>query len=151
MHSAWGWPIIESLHFIGMSLLIGSVGLFDLRLLGIAREIPVAALHKLIPFGIAGFVLNVSSGLMFLMSEPDQYLYNPAFQTKLLLMLLAGLNMVLFYRLAMGDIRKLTGFQNPAPTARLMGGISLGCWALVIICGRLITYYRPPYHWCFWC
>ena len=49
MHTAWAWPIAESLHFIGLSLLVGTIGLFDLRLLGLARGIPIAAMHRLIP------------------------------------------------------------------------------------------------------
>jgi hypothetical protein len=151
MHSAWGWPVIESLHFTGMCLLIGSVGVFDLRLMGVARRVPMAALHQLIPFGIAGFVLNVFSGTMFLVSAPDQYLFNPAFQTKMLTIILAGINMRLFYRTAMSAVRSVPSDAVPATRARVMGGISLACWSTVIICGRLITYYRPPYHWCFWC
>ena len=61
-HSQWAWPILESLHFIGMSVLIGTIGLFDLRLLGFARGIPYGALHRLIPLGIAGYTLNIARG-----------------------------------------------------------------------------------------
>ena len=60
----WGWPIFESLHFLGMSMLLGTVGVFDLRLLGFARRIPIAALHRLIPIGIAGFVINLRHRLL---------------------------------------------------------------------------------------
>jgi len=151
MNSAWGWPTVESLHFTGMCLLIGAVGLFDCRLLGIGQGIPLAALHKLIPFGVAGFALNAVSGFMFLVSAPDQYLFNPAFQTKMLMIVLAGFNMLLFYRSAIAEVRLTESNAVPEFSARLMGGISLTCWTVVIICGRLITYYRPPYHWCFWC
>jgi hypothetical protein len=49
MRSKWGWPMAESIHFLGLSMLVGCVGLFDLRLLGMAKRIPIAALHKLIP------------------------------------------------------------------------------------------------------
>jgi len=105
----------------------------------------------LVPFGIAGYCVNVVSGFMFLVSAPDQYLYNPAFQSKLAFMMIAGLNMVLFYRWAFSGVRQVAVDENAAPLPRLMGGISLACWTLVIVCGRLITYYRPPYHWCFWC
>ena len=59
-HSQWAWQVLESLHFIGMSVLIGTIGLFDLRLLGFARGIPYAALHRLIPLGIAGYTLNLA-------------------------------------------------------------------------------------------
>ncbi|MBT8146106.1 MAG: hypothetical protein KJN90_04590 [Gammaproteobacteria bacterium] len=151
MHSAWGWPVIESLHFTGMCLLIGAVGLFDFRMLGIAKGIPITALHKLIPFGIAGFAMNAGSGAMFLVSAPDQYLYNPAFQVKILMIWLAGLNMLLFYRTTFAEVRLTSADGIPMARARLMGGISLACWTVAIVCGRLITYYRPPYHWCLWC
>lgn len=151
MNSAWGWPIVESVHFTGMCLLIAAVGVFDCRLLGFAPSVPLAALHRLLPFGILGFVLNVSSGLLFLVSAPDQYLFNPAFQVKMWLILLAGLNMLLFYRVAFAEVKRVPADRMAATSARVMGGVSLACWSGVIIAGRLITYFRPPYHWCPWC
>jgi hypothetical protein len=151
MHTAWGWPIVESLHFLGLSLLIGTVGLFDLRMLGMARGIPMHALHRLVPWGVAGYGLNVMTGLMFLTSVPDQYLFNPAFQTKLALMAVAGLNVVFFYRFVFGPVKATAAADDTPQTARVAAAISLTCWVGVIVCGRLITYYRPPYHWCFWC
>ena len=66
----WAWPIAESFHFIGLCLLIGTVGLFDLRLLGIGKQIPLSALHRLIPWGIFGFAINVTTGSMFLAAAP---------------------------------------------------------------------------------
>lgn len=147
LHSPWGWPVVESLHFIGLSLLVGSIGLFDLRLLGVARQIPVMALHKLVPFGVAGFALNVMTGVMFVSSVPDQYVYNPAFQSKLLFMALAGVNMLLFYRFAW---RGLAAGQS-LRLAQIGAAVSLLCWLGVIVCGRLITFFRPPFFWCFWC
>ena len=95
--SQWAWPVLESLHFLGMSLLIGTVGVFDLRLLGFARGIPYAALHRLIPLGISGFILNASTGLFFISGTPDQYLYNRAFIVKVTFMTIAGLNVAFFY------------------------------------------------------
>lgn len=151
MHSPWGWPVIESLHFLGLSLLIGTVGLFDLRMLGIGKGISYTELHRLVPFGVAGYVLNVLTGTMFLSSAPDQYLYNPAFQSKMVFMALAGINMLLFYRSSMAAV-KTSAEETVLPLSiKSFAAISLACWCLVIVCGRLITYYRPPYHWCFWC
>ena len=72
MNSPWGWPIVESLHFFGLCLLIGTVGLFDLRMLGIAREIALSDLHRLVPFGVLGYLLNVVTGILFLTTAPDQ-------------------------------------------------------------------------------
>src|SRR5678815_4053003 len=79
MRTAWAWPIAESLHFLGLCLLVGTIGAFDLRLLGVGKRIPIEAMHRFIPWGIAGFVLNASTGAMFLLTEPDQYIYNPSF------------------------------------------------------------------------
>ena len=151
MNTPWGWPTAESLHFIGMSLLIGTVGTFDLRLLGAVKNIPLQAMHRLVPIGICGYLLNVTTGIMFLTTVPDQYIYNPAFQTKLSFMGLAGINMLLFYRFSFAVVKQ----QDPVPAAMLRARIgalvSLACWFGVITCGRLITFYRPPYYWCFWC
>jgi hypothetical protein len=151
MHSPWGWPVVESLHFIGLSLLLGTVGLFDVRMLGFARAIPLAALHRLVPFGVGGYLLNVMTGIMFVSSVPDQYLYNPAFQTKLAFMLVAGCNMVLFYRFSYGAAMQAEPPVAALRLARVFAAVSLLAWAGVITGGRLITFYRPPFHWCFWC
>ena len=86
MRTQWGWPIAESLHFIGLTLLVGTIGLFDLRLLGVGKRIPIAALHRLVPWGVAGYLINITTGLMFLITEPNQYIYNPAFHFKILFM-----------------------------------------------------------------
>lgn len=151
MHTPWGWPVIESLHFLGLSLLIGTVGLFDLRMLGLGKGMSYIEMHKLVPFGVAGYFLNVITGTMFLSSAPDQYLYNPAFQSKLCFMAIAGINMLLFYRVSMREVRSANAEIALRPVTRTFAAVSLACWCLVIVCGRLITYYRPPYHWCFWC
>ena len=150
MTSAWGWPTVESLHFLGLSLLIGTVGLFDLRMLGVAKGIPMGSLHRLVPWGVGGYLTNVVTGFLFVTSAPDQYVYNPAFQTKLALMAVAGLNVLVFYRFTFADV-KASGAGDAPLRAKVAAAVSLGCWLGVIVCGRLITYFRPPYHWCFWC
>lgn len=143
MHTAWGWPLAESLHFIGLSLLIGTIGLFDLRLLGLGRRIPIAAMHRLIPWGLLGFGINVVSGLSFLMTEPDQYIYNPSFQFKVLFMAAAACNALAFY---LTSYRRATADGAPldAPrTAKIIAAASLSLWISVLVAGRLLTFYRP--------
>jgi hypothetical protein len=151
MNSPWGWPIVESIHFIGLCMIIGSVGVFDLRLMGVAKQVEIASLHKLVPVGVAGYLLNVATGTMFLTTAPDQYIYNPAVQSKLLFMLVAGINMLFFYSTTAQQSYSTPVAQQAPTRARLIGTVSLLCWCAVIICGRLITYYRPPYHWCLFC
>ena len=151
MNSPWGWPIAESIHFFGLTLLIGTVGVFDLRMIGIGEGIAYADLHRLVPIGVAGYLLNVITGTMFLITAPDQYLFNPVFQTKLLFMLLAGINMLWFYASCLAQVRNTGATLSVSRRAKIIGIISLLSWSIIIVCGRLITYYRPPYHWCFWC
>jgi hypothetical protein len=151
MNSSWGWPIAESIHFLGLCLLIGTVGVFDLRMLGMANGLSYAALHKLVPCGVVGYLMNVTTGALFLTTSPDQYLFNPAFQTKLFFMLIAGLNMLLFYFTTAAAVKNSPAIATLPGRARAIAAISLLCWCGVIVCGRLITYFRPPYHWCFWC
>jgi len=143
MHTRWAWPAAESLHFIGLSMLIGMIFLFDLRLLGMAKRIPIAALHKLVPWGVLGYGINLLSGSFFLMAEPDQYIYNPAFHFKLLFMGVAGFNALAFYLLAYGK-STAPGAPAEAPrAAKIIAATSLCMWVGVIIGGRLLTFYRP--------
>ena len=143
MKTAWGWPLVESVHFMGLCLLVGSIFLFDLRLLGVGRRIPIAALHKLIPWGLAGFALTIASGILFVLTEPDQYIYNPAFHFKVFFMMAAGLNAGIFY---LTTFRRATapGAPEDAPRlAKVIAVASLSLWIGVIVAGRLITFYRP--------
>ena len=143
MHTQWAWPIAESIHFISLSLLVGTIVLFDLRLLGLGKRIPIAALHKLIPWGLGAYATSIASGTLFLLAEPDQYVYNPAFQWKVLFMAAAGINASLFY---LTSYRRATrpGAPLDAPRiAKVIGLASLTLWLGVIVAGRLITFYRP--------
>lgn len=152
MTTRWGWPVAESLHFIGLCLLFGTVGFFDLRMLGIARGIELRSLHRLVPVGIAGFVVSAITGSLFVMTTPEQYLHNPAFLTKLVLVLVAGLNMMLFYAVAARAAWLAPSGALPPTRARILCAVSLLCWLAVIACGRVITAFRPPaFYWCPWC
>jgi hypothetical protein len=131
MQWAWSWPLVESVHFTGLTLLFGSIAAWDLRLLGFAKHVPLSDFHRLIPFAIVGFAINAVSGTFFLMTYPDQYIYNPAFHLKMLCVLLAGANAATFYLHARPWI------------ARLNGAVSIALWVTVIVCGRMITFFRP--------
>jgi hypothetical protein len=143
MRTDWGWPTIESVHFIGLTLLFGTIAVWDLRLLGMAKRVPMTEFHRLIPFAVLGFAINATSGSMFLMTEPNQYLYNPAFHFKLLLVGLAGLNILAFYSTVFRRLGTLAPGVDAPRVAKLFGAVSLMCWGGVIVCGRLITFYRP--------
>lgn len=147
MHTTWGWPLVESIHFIGLSLLLGTVGLLDLRMMGLFRGVSMAALHRLIPFGVAGFVINVLTGALFFINAPEQYFWNPAFRLKVLAMTIAGVNVIVFYSTVAKAVKSAGAHDLPPVPARIMAGISLLAWTSVVIFGRVITGFRPPWHW----
>src|SRR4051812_44654427 len=96
--SSWVWAACETLHFIGMALLIGTVGLLDLRMMGFIRGLPLRPLRRLLPWGVFGFAINVVTGIVFFIGEPLQCVHNIAFQLKLLFILVGGVNVLVFYR-----------------------------------------------------
>ena len=152
MNSRWGWPIAEIVHFSGICLLIGAVGMFDLRMMGLVRGLSLKALHRLVPFGVLGFALSAASGFLFVVSAPDQYIYNPAWQTKMVLLAIAGLNMVVFYLTMSRRVTALGPDDAPPLGARVFAILSLVSWIGVIAAGRVITAFRPPsWFWCGWC
>jgi hypothetical protein len=92
----YGWPSLETLHFIGLTLLIGVVLLIDLRMLGVMKDVAFPALHRLLPWAILGFGTNLVTGMLFFVASPDQYDGNIAFVWKIMLVMLAGANALYF-------------------------------------------------------
>src|SRR5574341_138579 len=90
--SRWIWPGSEALHFVGLALLFGVICALDLRMLGMAKRLALAPLHKLVPWAMFGFSLCLVTGITFLVGEPLQYIENGVFWLKLLFIGLAGLN-----------------------------------------------------------
>jgi hypothetical protein len=143
MQRAWSWPALESIHFIGLTMLLGSIVAWDLRLLGLAKHVPIAAFHRLIPIAVIGFAINAASGMFFLMTFPDQYVYNPAFHLKMLCVMLAGANVAVFYLTAFRSLRSPESGAQASTLGRINGAVSIALWITVIICGRMITFFRP--------
>src|SRR5688572_27047942 len=94
----WLYPIIEIIHITGIALLVGSVAMFDLRLLGVARNLPVTALSRyLLPWTITGFVIVAITGVMMFTAHATEFWANPAFWAKVSFIILAGLNALIFH------------------------------------------------------
>ena len=140
----WAWPVSEALHFIGLVLLAGTVGLFDLRVLGLAKGIAPAALHKLLRFGLAGFVLSACTGALFIAGAPDQYFFNAAFHLKVIGLVLMGANAAVFYATPYRRVRALGPADDAPPAAKACAAISLTLLVVVMCCGRMLTFFRPP-------
>jgi uncharacterized membrane protein len=92
----WTWVTAETLHFVGLSLLIGVLGVVNLRLLGFMKQLPAGILMRLLPWGMLGFAINTMTGMLFFAAAPQQYFSNPAFYWKLIFLMLGGANVVYF-------------------------------------------------------
>ncbi len=149
IHHSWGWTMSEVLHFIGLTLLIGTIGMFDLRLLGVAKELPISQLRRLLPWGALGFVLCVATGLVFVLglkANVPNPIYNVLttdtfLQLKLLFIFLAGLNLLAFYLTGVSRAVDLLGpGEDATPLAKVIAGTSLFLWIGVIYFGRHIPW-----------
>lgn len=140
-YSLWLYPIVEIIHIVGFVVLVGSVAMFDFRVLGASRMVPVQALGRLqLRWSIAGLFIIVPAGLMLFSAHPHEFIENPVFLTKLALIVTAGLNALLFH---VGIYRsaKEWNLHVPAPAlAKLHALVSLALWVSVITCGRLLAY-----------
>ena len=129
----WAYPVLEVLHICGIALLLGNLVLFELRLLGLARALPLAALARAtLSLSLAGFGLAAVSGLLMFASQPLELLANRLFTLKMGLLMLAGCNAALFH--GRGGVQRLD------LTARLQTVLSLCLWLAVLGCGRFIAY-----------
>jgi Family of unknown function (DUF6644) len=137
---AWTWPTLETLHFIGLCGLIGAILIMDLRLIGFQKTIPMSAVHRLMPVALAGFVINLVTGILFCFGDPHRYFINISFQLKMLFVVLAGLNFLLYFLKVEPSLAKL-GPQDPMPPlAKAIGAASILFWFAVLSFGRLIPY-----------
>src|SRR6185503_16440343 len=93
---SWLWPLGESLHFIGLCMLIGGAGLLDLRLMGLFRGLPIRHVKAMMPWAIAGFVINAVTGALFLIMQPHLYLTSGVWWSKVAFIVLAGANALFF-------------------------------------------------------
>ena len=142
----WLYPTVEIVHIVGIGLLFGSIVVFDLRLLGLARDIPVKRLARhVLPWSAGSFVLIVPSGLLMFTAHASEFIESEVFVIKMLLIMAGLLNAGLFHTITFRtadvwdseEMRKLP----PPPSARLAGALSLLLWISVIACGRLLAYF----------
>lgn len=140
--SAWGYPLVESVHVLALCLFLGLAMLLDLRLLGVTlRKTPVSDIAaRLLPWTVAGFVVLVITGVLLFYAIPVRTYENIFFRIKAVALVLAGVNAWVFHH---GVYRKVAEWDlDPSPPlrARIAGGISLAFWACIVVTGRMIAY-----------
>lgn len=147
---AGSWALFETFHFIGLALLVGIVGMFDLRILGMAKRVPVGALAELLPWAVLGFVIAVVTGLGFVTglkanlydADPYNVLMTDVYlQLKLIFIGLAGLNLLFFYASGMQRVVYALGPGQEAPgLAKFIAAASLTLWIGVVWMGRMVPW-----------
>jgi hypothetical protein len=131
--SAWAWPALESVHIASFGVLIGSLLVFELRLFGLARAIQAVPLARLaLGTSLAAFACAAASGALLFASGATEFAAHPAFRVKLVLILIAGINAIVFH--ARGGVRRQDA------TARAQAAASIVLWLSVLTSGRLIAY-----------
>ena|ERR1700674_161715 len=143
VQNKWWWAFMMDMHFIGLSLLVGVIGALDLRMLGFAKELPIAPLHRFVPWAIAGFVINLATGVLAFIGMPLFYTYDMAFWLKMLAILLAGVNVGVFYLTGVFRQVERLGPGEEAPiSAKFIAASSMALWFAVIMLGRYIQVFE---------
>ena len=140
--STWLFPTVESLHVLAIVLVVGSIMIVDLRLLNVAsRQRAVSELmNEVLPWTWIAFVFAVITGSLLFSSAAVKYAGNTQFRVKMLLLVLAGINMAIFH---LGSYRKVALWDRASITptaARIAGALSLTIWVIVVACGRWIGF-----------
>jgi len=135
--SRYIWPTLESIHFVSLCVLFGSLLVIDLRLIGFYRERCAPMVNLLIRLSLAAFAVNLATGVLFFFGNTFKYVNNTAFEIKLVLILVAGAN-ALYYKLRLSHI---VDSEEVSLSSVGVGALSLLLWAGVIVCGRMITFY----------
>ena len=127
------YPALESVHIVGIGLLLGSLVVFELRVWGLGRTLELRALARLaLPLSLTGFGLVLASGAVMFFSQVDEMLANKAFILKMVLVAVAGLNAIGFHLRG--------GLAADDTVARAQTALSLGLWIAIVVCGRWIAY-----------
>lgn len=136
----WLFPLAETIHFMGLCILFGSLLVIDLRVIGVAKFINMKAALKFIPIAMFGFSLNLITGLAFLCADPYRYFPNIAFQWKMGLILVAGLNALWFWFGEHKELSQLADGEDADFRAKVIALMSLLVWVGVIVLGRMMPY-----------
>jgi hypothetical protein len=139
--TVWAYPSILFLHTVGLGFLVGGNVAIDLRLLGVARALPLAPLERLFPVMWAGFWVNALSGAVLLVADATTKLTNPVFAVKMALVGLGVVNMRWFKRALFHSRRD--DDAGTLPGARLVAVTSLLIWTAATAAGRLMGYLGP--------
>lgn len=141
--SMWAYPILETVHLVGLGLLFGSIVAYDLRVLGATAGLPLSVLGQhVLPWVWTGFLLNAASGVLLFSSDAVEFASNPALQAKLVLIALAGMNAAVFQLRTRQATHAMWSAGTAPVTERVLATLSIVLWTGVIIAGRMMAYVK---------
>ena len=138
--SLWGYPIFETIHTIGMAMMIGSLGLINLRVLGYKPELRLLDTRQLLPLAWIGFTLNAISGSALFTSDAVYFWGKYTFRIKMILITLGGINASLLGQRVFREAAAAGPAPPPAVSTKWIAFSSLIFWFGAVIAGRLIAY-----------
>jgi hypothetical protein len=130
--------VSETLHFVGLCLLLGALLLVDLRLIGLWRGMRPADTFPFMRWAVIGFGINAITGFVMFCADPYNYWTNSAFHIKLILIVLAGLNLVWFVAVERRRVMALPDSAETGLGTKISAALSLLLWLAIIIAGRLL-------------
>ena len=140
--STWAFPTIETVHVFVLVIVVGTIAIVDLRLLSVAsRNRSVSQLsNDVLPITWSAFCLAAVTGALLFSSKATEYLANGPFRIKVALLVLAGLNMLLFHFMTYRSVHQWDDAHRAPSAARFAGALSLAFWIGVVVCGRWIGF-----------
>ena len=138
----WAYATILFLHTVGLAFLVGINVAIDMRILGVARSMPLAPMKKLFPWMWAGFWINAASGVALLIADATTKLANPVFAVKMLFIVAGVVNMAWFKKRLFRNPEELERWPA-SPRARRIAIVSLILWVGATTAGRLMGYLGP--------
>ena len=138
------FPVVESVHVLSITLLVGTIAVLDLRMLGLVlRVVPVTRVARsVLPLTWAGFAVSFTSGFLLFWAEAAKNYGNPAFRVKLILLALVGLNPLVFHFTIFKSVDRWDEVPRTPGRARLAAVLSLSLWSGIIVAGRAIAYFN---------
>ena len=134
-----GWPLVLSMHAIGLAIAVGMIFAMNLRILGLYRTIPLSATRTLLGFAWIGIALNIFSGFSLFMTQASVYVTSPPFLIKITA-IIVGIVLLVITQKTMG--RELATWESSGVSSQgrnlAIGSIAL--WVLAVVTGRLIAY-----------
>ena len=136
------FPWIESVHVLAITLVVGSISIIDLRLLGLVWKGRAISrlLSEVLPLTWVAFVVAAITGTLLFSSNAVKYTDNHFFQAKMILLVIAFLNMMAFHVITSRGMEAWDTSPRVPAMVRAAGGISLGLWIAIIACGRWIGF-----------